>query len=88
MDVVRRELKVPPDLAGVGVERNHRRGVEVVPFAHLAEVVGAGVARSIEHEVLFGVIGTGHPDRSAAALVRIGTLRPCVSAGSSGPATV
>ena len=76
VDVVRRELKMPLDLAGVGIERDHRRGVEVVSLAHGAEIVGARVARSVEHEVLFGIVGAGHPDRSAAAQVCVGAFRP------------
>ena len=76
MYVVRRELIVPLDLAGVGVERHERAGVEVVALAVGGEIVRAWVAGADKHEVLFRIVGPGRPDRSAAALVRWRPGRP------------
>ena len=84
VDVVRGELVVPLQLAGVRVERDERRGEEVVAFAIGAVVVGARVAGAIEDEILLGIVGPGHPDRSSAAQVRV-TLRPGVAALFSRP---
>src|SRR5581483_1345592 len=43
VEVVRGELVIPLELAGGGVERDDGGGVEVVAFAFVAVVVGAGV---------------------------------------------
>ena len=82
--VVRRELVVPAPLAGVGVERDERRGVEVVALARAAVVIGTGIAGAEEDQVLLGIVGPGDPDRSAAAQVGV-ALRPRPRAGIAGP---
>ena len=77
VDVVRRELEVPLQLAGVGVEGHHRVGVEVVALPHRAVVVRAGVAGAPVQEVQLRVVGAGHPGR-----------RPAGAPGVAGPGAV
>ena len=62
---------MPAQLSRVGVERDDRRGVQVVAFALEAVVVGAGVARAPEREIEIRIVRAGHPDRSAAVLPRL-----------------
>src|SRR6185369_8798108 len=60
--VVRDLLVVPLELAGVGVESKHGRSIEIVARTCLAPVVvWSWVSGAPEHEVPFGVVGTGHP---------------------------
>src|SRR6185295_2597762 len=73
--VVRSELIVPDDLAGLGPHGEHGRGVQVVPGARLRSP-GRGVACSPEHEVELRVVGAGDPRRAAADLPGIAVLRP------------
>ena len=77
--VVRRELVVPLQLAGVGIERHDRGGEQVVAFAIGAVVIRPRIAGAEEHQVLFGIVGARDPDRAAAARIRIG-LGPGVAA--------
>ena len=69
--VVRGELVVPLEHAGVGVERDHRVGVEVVALAVLAVEVRAGVAGAPVDQVQRRVERAGHPRGAAAALPRV-----------------
>ena len=72
VDIVRRELVMPFQLAGVGVERDDRIGVEVVAWPLRAVVVGAGVADAPIRQVELRIVGAGHPDRAAAVLPGVG----------------
>ena len=60
-------LEVPLDRAGVRVDRDRRRGVEVVAGTLIAEP-GRAVAGAPEGHVALGIVGAGHPDRGAAVL--------------------
>src|SRR5207247_4782427 len=71
------------DLAGGDVERDHRRGVEIVARPLIAEP-RRGIAGAPEGEVGLGIVGAGHPDRAAAALVMVAACRPGFAAGLAG----
>src|SRR6266853_966642 len=68
IDVVRRELKMPPELAGVAIQSDQRTGIEIVALAPVAVVVGPGIAGSPIHKVELGIVGAGDPRRRAARL--------------------
>ena len=69
--VVRRELEVPLPLAGGGIDRDHRIGVEVVSLPLVAVPVRARISRRPKQSVRFRVIGAGVPSGSSAGLVRL-----------------
>ena len=83
MHVVRRELEVPPHLARVAVQREHRVGVQVVAQPHLAAVVGAGVAGAPVDEVELGIVRAGDPGRRPAGAPRV--AQPRLVVGMIGP---
>ena len=64
--VVRRELEVPAQLPGVGVERHHRAGVEVVARPLGPVVVGTRVAGAPVDQVQLRVVRARQPGRGAA----------------------
>ena len=95
--IVRRELVVPPQPPGVGVERHDRGRVKVVAGPLIVAVVGADVAGAPVGQIQIGIVGSGDPDRSAAVfprlriaiVVRLGGHCSQVSCpGSPGPGTV
>ncbi len=53
--VVRRELIMPLELAGIGIQRNHRAGVEVVAGPLSAVVIRTNVADSPIDQVKAGI---------------------------------
>ena len=69
--VVGRELVVPFQLAGVGVEGDHRVGIQVVAGAIVAVPAGIGIAGSPICQVELGIVRAGHPNRAAAVLPRL-----------------
>ena len=69
--VVRRELVIPFQLAGVGVERDHAIAIEVVAEADVAIGVRRRIADAPEGEVGVGVVSADVPDGRAAGLPRI-----------------
>ena len=68
VEVVRRELKVPAQLAGVGIKRDQRAGVQIVAFACVAIVIGTGISGSPVDDVEGGIVCAGNPGRRAARL--------------------
>src|SRR5262249_50778140 len=86
--VVRRELVMPFELAGVGIDRDDGGAVEIVSNAVVAVVVGTGVAGAPHREVRLGIIGTGNPDGGSAMQVRVVGFtvfaEPCLVAGLAG----
>src|SRR5262249_40410409 len=66
MRVVGRELVIPLELAGIGIEGEHGARVEVVTGAEIPVVVRPWIAGAPEHGVRDGVIGTGVPGRDAS----------------------
>ena len=77
--VVRRELVVPLQLAGVGVERDDAVAVQVVAETLAAVPVGRGIAGAEVDEVRLGVVRAAVPDAGAAGLPRV--ARPRLVAG-------
>ena len=82
--VVRVELVVPLQRAGVGIEGHDRAGVEVVTGSHVAVVVRTGIADAPVREVGLRIVGSRHPDRpppriqeSPAPGVATSLARPC-----------
>src|SRR5215475_7480028 len=73
-------LEVTLYLAAVDIECDDRARVEIVARPLIAEPRG-GVAGAPESEIGLGVIGSGDPDRAAAALVVIAACRPGLAAG-------
>ena len=68
VNVVRRELVIPLELTGLCFQRQDRIAIQVVAFAIIAIVVGAGVAGSPVHKVKLRIVSAGHPRRARAML--------------------
>ena len=51
VNVMRRELIMPPQLAGVGIDRQQGTGVEIVAVPIVAVVIGIWIARAVEDKV-------------------------------------
>ena len=66
--IVRRELEMPFELAGIGIERDHGIGIEIVAGALRGIPVGAGIAGAPVDQVQIRIVGTCDPDRAAAVL--------------------
>src|SRR5205085_8157245 len=73
-DVVRRELVMPAHLPRIAVERDDRRGVQVVAFAELAVVIRSGIACAPENEIQLRIVGASGPCRTAPVLPGLGVL--------------
>ncbi len=69
--IVRRELEIPLQLAGIGIERNHAFGIEVVTFPYFAIEIGRGIADSPVNKIQFRVVAAGQPCVAAAGLPRV-----------------
>ena len=67
--VVRRELEIPFELAGVRIEREDAIGVEVVARTWTSIEVGRRITGAPEDGVQFRVKRTGHPSGAAAEFV-------------------
>ena len=80
--VVGRELEVPLQLPGVGVERHNRIGVEIVSGANVGVPVGARVADPPIGEIELGVVGAGEPNGASPRLP--GIVFPGLMAGLAG----
>src|SRR5262245_19645949 len=72
-------LEMALDLAVVRVERDNRRGVEVVARPLIAEP-WRGIAGAPKGHVAFWIVGGRDPDRAATALVVIATRGPRLAA--------
>ena len=81
-DVVMHLLEVPAVFAGLRLDRDDRRGVQVVAGANGAVVVGARIAGREVDEPELGIDGRRLPHRRAAVLPR----RRCPAATSRGRA--
>src|SRR5579871_2461556 len=72
VQVMGRELEVPFEFSGIGIEGNDRAGIEIISEAHVAVGIRPRIARTPVERVRLGVVGAGVPGGSAAALSRIG----------------
>lgn len=70
-DVVRQFLGRPLQFAGVGIQRDHRVGVQVVALAFVAEVIRRGIADAPVQGVGFRVVGAGQPAAAAAGIAGV-----------------
>ncbi len=73
---------MPLELSGVGVERDHRVGVEVVAGPEIGIPVRTGIADTPVGQVERRIVGGRHPRRSAAGLP--GVAAPGFVAGLAG----
>src|SRR5262249_44709465 len=64
--VVRSELKMPPQLSRVGIEREHGTCVQVIALSKISVVIRPWIACSPEQRVGFGIVGAVIPGRDAA----------------------
>ena len=69
--IVRRELVVPLELSCIGIQRDHRRAIQVVAHAIVTVVVGTRITRAPHGEVGLRIVRAGHPNRCAAVQIRI-----------------
>src|SRR2546429_3238973 len=68
--LVRRELVIPDEFAGLGPHRKQRSGVQVVARSR-GRIPRAGVARAPIDKIEIGVVRAGDPGRAAAAQVGV-----------------
>src|SRR5580765_6442305 len=81
MNVVRHELEIPFQLAGIGVEGDGAVGVQVVAVPRVAVPIWRWIASAPDDEVLFGVERARRPCRRSAGFPCL--ARPGVAAGLS-----
>src|SRR5262249_18614361 len=67
-------LIVPDQLAGLGPDGDHARGIETVGAAAIGRIVRLGVAGAPIDQVELGVVGPVLPGRATAVLPGIGHL--------------
>src|SRR5438132_11521872 len=79
-DVVVDLLEVPDVLAGLRLQRDHRRAVQVVALAHRAVVIRPAVAGCEVEEAELRIERGRVPDRGAAAHRMVGAGRPGLAA--------
>src|SRR3954454_18478843 len=65
---MRSELIVPAQLAGIRVNSENGAGVEVVAFALVAVVIGAGIAGGPVEQVRVGIVCAAQPRSGAPVL--------------------
>src|SRR5258707_9040208 len=76
---MRRELKMPLQLSGVGVQREHAIGVEIIAGPRAAIEIWRRITRAPVQRAEFGIVGSRHPSGAAATQIRI--ARPTFGAG-------
>src|SRR2546423_10139482 len=67
--VVRSELEIPFELAGIGVEGENAIGIKIVAGAGRSVKIGRGIAGAPKDGVEGGIVSAGHPGGAAAAQV-------------------
>src|SRR6185295_8899829 len=72
---------MPFELAIVGIQRDHRTGIEVIAKASPSIPIGTGIPCSPVGQVQVGIVGTSNPDRRPAILP--GVAAPGLAAGLS-----
>ena len=82
--VVRRELVVPLQLAGIGVERDHGAAVQIVAIAFVAVPVWSWISNTPIGEIQIRIVGTRDPNRGAAMFPRVSVRRPGLVSGFTG----
>src|ERR1044071_229330 len=82
VDIVRSELEMPAELAGIGIQSDQRAGGEIVTLAAIAIVVGAGIAGAPVDQIESRVVGAGDPSGRATGFPAIAL--PGVMTGLTG----
>src|SRR5882672_4077168 len=80
---MRRELEMPLQSSGVGIQREHAIGVEIIAGPRAAIEVRRWITRAPVQRVEFGVVGSRHPSGASATQIRIAW--PTFRAGLAGP---
>src|SRR5712672_3712433 len=82
-----RELKMPLQLSGVRIQREHAIGVEIVAGTRAAIEVRRRITRAPVQRVEFGVVGSRHPGGATATQIRIAwpTFRAGLARAWNGP---
>ena len=80
--IVRGELKVPLQFAGVAIQRHERARVEIVARARIGVPIGAGIADAPVDGVRLGIVRAGYPGGTATGLPAI--AEPRIVAGFAG----
>ena len=70
--VVRRELEIPAQFAGLDVESNEGASIEIVARTNVAIPVRTGIADAPVHQLQFGIVGARNPSGAAPRF-------PCVA---------
>jgi hypothetical protein len=68
VDIVRRELKIPSELAGFGFERLNGIAVQIVAPPFIAIVIQTWVSSGPVQQIELRIVGPGHPGGPAAVL--------------------
>src|SRR5271168_3205114 len=66
--IMRRELIMPFQFAGIGIQRHETARVEIVTRAHITEHDGARIPRTPESQIGLRIVGSGDPGGTAAVL--------------------
>ena len=82
---MRRELVVPLEKTGVGIDRDQRRSIQVVPPPIVAVVVRIRVARAPINEIELWIVTARHPCAAATTGQDFRIVRPGLAAGLTGP---
>src|SRR5882672_42033 len=85
--VMRCELKMPLQLSGVRIQREHAIGVEIIAGPRAAIEIRRRITRAPVQRVEFGVVGSRHPSGAAATQIRIAwpTFRAGLARAWNGP---
>src|SRR5207253_585298 len=78
MRVMRRELIIPAQFAGIRIEREKTIRIEIVSLATAAEIQWRRIAGSPVDQIEVGIVAAGYPGRTSAVLR--GVLQPGVPA--------
>ncbi len=68
MNIVRRELVIPFELAGLRIQRQNAIGIEVVALALVAIEIGTRIAHRPINRVELRIVSAGHPGRAAPCI--------------------
>jgi len=76
MQVMRCELEMPAQFAGLQVDRQNAISVEIVAFTDVAVRIGKWIAGGPVQQSVLRIIGAGQPSGSATQIER-GGIAPC-----------
>src|ERR1700687_2420924 len=67
--IVGRELEIPFEFAGLGIQGEYAIGIEIIAGPRPAIEIRSWVAGSPVQRIEFGIVGAGHPGGAAAAQI-------------------